>query len=123
LALSGIKKDLLKIWQRVTRCHGVALFVHYSGLRDEVAIKNCPEWACVNVNGRRDNKIVSFFKPYVDKLLILQLKEIIDLYDVEGAWIDGDCWAAKLDWSEEAKEEFKEVTGIEYVPRKPGDDH
>ena len=46
---------------------------------------------------------MSFFKPYVDELLIPQLKEIIDLYDVEGVWIDGDCWAAKLDWSEEAK--------------------
>jgi len=117
----GIKKDSLMIWRKITRRHGVALFIHYSGLWDEAAVKHHPEWARVDACGRRDDKIASFFGPYADELVIPQLKEVIDLYDVDGAWIDGDSWAAKLDWCEEARKEFKKLTGVKEIPEKLSD--
>ena len=30
---------------------------------------------------------------YVDELMIPQLLELIDRYDVDGFWVDGDLWA------------------------------
>ena len=36
----GIKKDALKLWRRVTKRHGVALYIHYSGIIDMVAVKH-----------------------------------------------------------------------------------
>jgi hypothetical protein len=38
----GIKKDSLAVWRKVTREHGVALFIHYSGVWDSQAIEHHP---------------------------------------------------------------------------------
>ena len=117
----GIKKDSLAIWRKVTRMHGVALFVHYSGVWDSVAIEHHPEWACMDAAGKPDKNMTSTFSPYVDKLLIPQLKEIVDTYDVDGAWVDADCWAAQPDFGLAARTAFTQATGIKEIPTKHGD--
>jgi len=87
----GIRRDALALWRKVTCKHGVGLYIHYSGLWDEAAVKRCPEWARMDAKGRRDSRIASVFGPYVEQLLIPQLLEVITMYDVDGVWIDGDC--------------------------------
>jgi hypothetical protein len=42
---------------------------------------------------------------------------------VDGVWIDGDCWASVPDYGEAALKAFRQETGIEDVPRKPGEPH
>ena len=59
-ASPGIVKDSLAIWRKVTRKYGVELYVHYSGLWDEVAAKNHPEWAVINSDSSRDHRIFKF---------------------------------------------------------------
>lgn len=112
----GIAKDALALWREVTRRHGVALYVHYSGLWDEAAVRKHPEWARVDESGRRDPRLVSAFGPYAEELLVPQLREVAARYGVEGVWVDGDCWAVKPDWCEEARRE----RGAE-APRGPGE--
>ena len=119
----GIKKDSLAIWRKVTREHGVALFVHYSGVCDSLALEHHPEWACIDAAGNPDKNVTSTFGPYCDELLIPQLKEAINAYDLNGAWVDGDCWAVKPDFSPAAREAFTKVTGIKDIPTKRGDPH
>ena len=58
---------------------------------------------------------------YVDELLIPQLKELSDVYGVDGVWVDGDCWATKPDYSPEGLTAFRAATGLPNVPRKAGD--
>ncbi|MBD3174016.1 MAG: hypothetical protein GF320_02450, partial [Armatimonadia bacterium] len=48
---------------------------------------------------------------------------VIDKYEIDGIWADGECWGAKLDWSDEAKRRFTAETGIEDIPTGPGDEH
>ena len=122
-AAPGIEKDALEIWRRATKRHGVALVVHYSGVWDRTAIEHHPEWAAVNADGSPDQFATSTFSPYVDELLIPQLKEVISNYDVDAVWVDGDCWGARLDYSEKALEEFRKETGIENAPRSRDDPH
>jgi hypothetical protein len=31
--------------------------------------------------------------------MIPQLKEAIEKYDIDGVWVDGDCWGAEPDYS------------------------
>ncbi|MFC1607478.1 hypothetical protein ACFL47_05860 [Candidatus Latescibacterota bacterium] len=116
----GFVRDPLKIWREVTAEHGVALYIHFSGIFDEEAARRHPEWALVNADGTTDGKILSAHGPYSDELLIPQLKEISRDYGVDGVWIDGD-WAAKHDYSEPALAAFRKETGITTVPRKPDD--
>ena len=43
--------------------------------------------------------------------MIPQLKELSD-YGVNGAWIDGECWAVEPDYGKESLKRFREETGI-----------
>jgi len=117
----GFVKDPLKIWRQVTAERGVALYLHYSGVWDSKAVEVHPEWARINEKGERDNRLTSVYGPYVDKLLIPQLKELSDEYGVDGVWVDGECWATERDYADHVIEAFEKQTGIKEIPRKPGD--
>jgi hypothetical protein len=119
----GFVGDPLRLWRQVTAEHGVALYMHYSGVWDSEAVRRHPEWAVVDADGKTSDTITSRFGPYADKLLIPQLCELAGDYGVDGAWVDGDCWASVPDYSEPALKAFRQTTGISDVPRKPGDPH
>jgi hypothetical protein len=116
-----IAKDALRIWRDVTAKHGIALYVHYSGLYDREATRRHPSWARMDEKGKRVAGSISMFGPYVDKLMIPQLKELCDEYDIDGVWVDGECWETYREYSKPALKAFREKTGIRTVPRKPSD--
>jgi hypothetical protein len=117
----GIVKDSLELWRRVTARNGVALYIHFSGLWDSLAIKQHPEWACVHADGTLDPNATSAFGPYVDELMLPELEEAAAKYDLDGAWVDGECWAVKPDYCKRAAEAFTAATGIRDLPRGPSD--
>ncbi|HQM69388.1 MAG TPA: hypothetical protein PK521_08780 [Bacteroidales bacterium] len=88
----GFVGDPLRIWREVTARNGVALYMHYSGVWDTRAIELHPEWAALHADGTRDKEKTSVFGTYVDQLLVPQLKELAGDYDVDGVWVDGECW-------------------------------
>jgi hypothetical protein len=106
----GVVKDSLRIYRDVTRDLGIRLGVHYSGVLDARAIELHPEWAAVDVG-------------YAEQLMIPQMMEIIDTYDVDGFWVDGDNWAALPCWCELCRAEFTRRTGVGEVPTKAGQPH
>ncbi|NIR02836.1 MAG: hypothetical protein GTN78_21970, partial [Gemmatimonadales bacterium] len=106
---------------KVTREHGVGLYIHYSGIWDRAAMEHHPEWAQVDENGAPHAEIASSSGPYVDELLIPQLREVTSAYDLDGVWVDGDCWAAGLDYSEAARAKWKDETGDADPPKSPSD--
>ena len=108
--------DPLKFYRAVTRKHGVDLYVHYSGIQDYAVLKKHPNWGVMKADGSLDEANTSVHGPYVDSLMIPQLKEVAD-YGVDGVWVDGDCWSTKLDYSPAALARFKAETGIQNVPR------
>ncbi len=117
----GIVGDPLKIWRKATAERGVSLFMHYSGVWDGAAVSNHQEWAAVKADGKPSHTATSVFGPYADKLLIPQLRELAGVYGVDGMWVDGECWASVPDYGEAATKAFRETTGIQDIPRKPGD--
>ncbi|WP_128548675.1 hypothetical protein [Larkinella soli] len=121
-AYSRFTQDPLKLFREVTRRHGVALYVHHSGVWDNEAIRHHPAWARRFPDGRIDDRKTSVFGPYADSLLIPQLKEIAD-YGVDGVWTDGECWAVEPDYRPEVLAAFRQETGIQEVPKKKGDPH
>jgi hypothetical protein len=118
---SGFDKDPLQLWRKVTKKYGVALYVHYSGVYDKQAVKLHPDWAAVNAGGKIDSEKTSVFGPYVDRLLIPQLKELCLHYKIDGIWVDGDCWAAVPDYSANAIKLFRQETGIANIPHTQED--
>ena len=121
--VSGFQKDPLKLWREVTEKNKVGLYMHYSGVWDGKVCTNHPDWAVVKASGERSTQKTSFFSPYIDQILIPQLKELSGEYHVDGAWIDGDCWAVEPDYSEKAIQAWKNKSGFSEVPIKKEDQH
>ena len=116
-AAPGFVGDPLRIWRDVTRRRGVALYMHYSGVADDLAITMHPEWAAINAEGKRETRATSVFSPYVDELMIPQLRELAGEYGTDGVWVDGDCWATVLDYGDVAVREFCKQTGAKAAPK------
>lgn len=102
----GIVKDSLAVWRAETARRGVALYIHFSGVWDSEAVRRHPEWARVPPDGKKEERQTSTFGPYVDKLMVPQLREAATKYDLDGAWVDGECWATSPDYCEEALKRF-----------------
>ena len=119
----GFVGDPLRVWRQVTAERGVSLYMHYSGVWDSEAIIRHPDWGVINADGTTNGNATSFYSSYAEQLLIPQLRELAGDYGVDGAWVDGECWASAPDYSPAALQAFYEATGIETAPRKPGDPH
>lgn len=120
---AGYDKDPLALIRKVTEAHHVALYVHYSGVQDHNYVRLHPGEARFTPEGKSDQKNASLWGPYVDKLLIPQMKELIDKYHIDGAWIDGECWSVQPDYQPAALEAFTQHTGITKIPRSADDLH
>ena len=118
----GLVTDPLAVWRKVTADRGVGLYMHYSGVWDARAVELHPDWAVKDPSGKPSDRITSVFGPYVDKLLVPQLKELAGKYGVDGMWVDGECWATTLDYGEKAVRLFKEETGFD-APTSPEEPH
>lgn len=116
----GFDKDPLKLFREVTEKNKVALYVHFSGVWDNKVVQEHPDWAVVLADGKRSTRLTSFFSPYLDTYMIPQLEEISD-YGLDGAWVDGECWAVKPDYGKASLKRFTKETGITKIPREPAD--
>jgi len=119
--VKGFQKDPLRLWRDVTEKNKVGLYMHYSGVWDGKVATDHPDWAMTKASGEKSTQKISFFSPYLDQILIPQLKELSSEYHVDGAWIDGDCWAVETDYSEKAIQAWKQKTGLSEIPRKMED--
>ena len=116
---ADIKTDILKMMREETAKRGIALYGHHSGLYDQKAAADHPEWAVVGADGTVSRDYLSVFGPFVDLLLIPQLRELAGTYKLDGAWIDGECWATQVDYSSHAVNAYKSEFGTE--PPRPGE--
>ncbi|HBX24856.1 MAG TPA: hypothetical protein DEF61_00975, partial [Firmicutes bacterium] len=64
--------------------------------------------------GNKNEWFLSPFSPYADEILIPMLDELASNYGINGAWIDGECWATLADFSPKAKALYKKQTGKEF---------
>lgn len=119
----GIVNDALKVWREVTRDMGIPLSIHYSGVWDTRAIELHPEWANVHASGTKDKNNTCPLSDYTEQLLIPQLLEVVDLYDIDGVWIDGENWASRPCWCERCTAEFTKRTGTTEIPKKADEPH
>ena len=106
-----IAHDVLRMWRDLTKERGIRLYAHHSGLYDRAVLKQHPDWGAMNKNGEVSTEYISVFSPYVDEVLIPQLLEICEEYEIDGAWVDGECWGAKADYGKYAAAKYLEKTG------------
>lgn len=113
--------DPMRIWRAETNKYNIALYVHYSGLMDAKAMHEHPEWGRKNANGSIDSSHAAYLGAYSDSLMIPQLEELIKNYSIDGAWIDGDCWATAPDYSPPVVDSFLKKSDLKEVPHTKHD--
>ncbi len=119
----GMVRDQVRIYRDVTAGMGIKLGMHYSGVVDVRAIELHPDWAAVDAEGKPHPRSTCRTSPYVDELMIPQMIELIDNYDVDGFWVDGENWGSTPCWCDKCKAEFTRRTGIDAVPTDKTDEH
>ncbi len=123
-----LKKDALKQWRKATKALGLPLICHYSGVWDDAAAEKHPEWMVVpaearagldesgqNAGGTVSGKMC-LRSGYLEELLIPQMIELIDNWDVDGFWVDGDLWGVEHCYCDKCTAEFTKRTGIANPP-------
>ncbi len=126
-AMPHFKGDPLALWRKVTREYGIALYVHFSGVYETKYCHEHPEEQVLPPDGVITDSSPASVKlcgKYADTYMIPQICELAEKYDIDGVWIDGDCWAVYPDYRPENLELFMEKTGIrlgDSVPAKKGD--
>lgn len=115
-ASRGIVNDALRVHSEVCREMGIRLGMHYSGVIDELQLQLHPEWARMSADGTPSTRSTCLLSPYVHELMIPQMLEIIDTYDVDGFWVDGDNWAVQPCYCSRCRDEFHRRTGMAEAP-------
>ncbi len=115
-----MRGDQVRMWRELTEERGIALYGHHSGLFDMTVAAKHPEWAVVDENGAVSTGYLSVFGGYADGFLIPQLLELALDRKLDGAWVDGECWGVKLDYSEAAVRAWAKVSSVR--PPKPGEE-
>ncbi len=118
-AVPEFAQDTLRLWRRVTREENVALYMHYSGVYDVKYCSEHPDQKTLMANGYYHFGSTRLNGSYADDLLIPQLMELAGEYEVDGAWIDGECWMALADFTKETLDEFEKETGISLNGKAP----
>jgi hypothetical protein len=124
----GLTADQLEIWRLASRSLGLSLHCHYSGIYERRAAELHPDWRVKSLSseipgdsngqnaGAPPEAVLCPRSPYLDEYMIPQLKELVDRYDVDGFWIDGDLWAAQPCYCPRCTRAFRRRTGIERPP-------
>ncbi len=130
----GLVHDALALWRAATRQLGVPLHAHYSGIWDAAAGAQHPEWRLLAADGQppgppytipgwsaERGALMCPRGPYLDELLIPQLLEMIDRYEVDGFWVDGDIWAMQPCYCPRCRAAYTAATGEANPPVEVSD--
>ena len=119
----ALKKDAMAGWREATRKLGMPLHGHYSGIWDKAAAKKHPHWAVMGPEGKRhvDGGKMCVRSPYLNKLLLPQMFELIDRYGIDGFWVDGDIWAVEFCYCPLCRKAFTKATGLAEPPTETED--
>lgn len=122
-AMPHFAGDPLALWRRITKEYGIGLYMHYSGVYEIKYTGEHPEDSAIAADGTPTTS-VRLDGDYMHRVLIPQISELVDNYQIDGLWIDGDCWLARPDYRSETVAKFEADTGISLggtLPANPGD--
>lgn len=117
----GIVQDALPIWRKLTAARGIPLYLHFSGVWDSLAVEEHPEWARVDAERQRDTRQTSLWSAYATERMIPQMLEAVAKYQVDGFWVDGECWATNADYHPAALAAWRQLGLGADAPKRAGE--
>lgn len=112
-------RDMPRAFRQYTRQTGTRLFLYYSGMLDGAAGQRHPEWRMLRKDGSPQRYFGNFrtfvawgncpLSAYFDQWVAVHLREMIERYQPEGIWVDGD-WAGPC-YCPRCQQRFRRDTG------------
>jgi hypothetical protein len=97
---SLLGQDMPQAFRAYTREAGIKLVLYFSGMLDGLAGARHPDWCMQNPDGTPKQLLQNFpnmtvyaicpLSPFFDEWVSVQLRELIETYDPDGIWVDGD---------------------------------
>ena len=120
----GVINDSVRIHREATAELGIKLGMHYSGVLDERAVALHPEWSALDADyNPYPRGATCRLSGYAKELMIPQMLELVEDYDVDGFWVDGENWGSRPCWCDRCRGAFMVKTGFDTVPQGNGDAH
>ncbi len=125
---SNHQEDVMAIYRDVCREMGINFSVYYSSLVDCVAANAHEDWRIVKADGSyygtgekwQGDTMDSFFlchnTGFIEEYLLPQIREILEDYEPDGLWFDGDVWVPQVCYCASCQEKYRELHGHD-VPR------
>lgn len=119
---SGLKEDFFGEVLEESHKNDIKVLAYYSLGTDEYVVENNPDWYQVDEEGKvRDGggtvwKMPCMNSPYREEIVIPQMKEITQNYDIDGVFIDIPYIKNNYCFCRYCKKKFKEEHGIELTP-------
>ncbi|MGY4171613.1 alpha-L-fucosidase [Bradyrhizobium sp. USDA 4529] len=108
--LKGLPFDLLKVWKEETQKTGTQFFIYVSTLKNMALLRSKPEYFRKFINGSQAT-VIDHNSAYADEVLLPGLQELIDRYDPDGFFLDGDYWSIHESWNRASVDGFERATG------------
>jgi hypothetical protein len=114
-----LSQDMPKIFREVTTESDTKLVLYYSGLLDGIAGLRHPEWRMIHSDGSEQRYFDDFknftsyancpHSDYFDEWVAVHLRELIEGYNPDGIWVDGD-WPSPC-YCSRCKDIFRQEIG------------
>ncbi|MFN3653266.1 MAG: beta-galactosidase trimerization domain-containing protein [Armatimonadota bacterium] len=102
--------EVLQVYREVTRELGIRLVLGYHGLVDQHAAEMRPDWMRVTYSAvPYPNRALCPNSGYVEELLLPHLAELIERYEPDGIWLDGDNWSVSPCYCSACENEYQMI--------------
>lgn len=102
----GMDFDLVQMWKDIVAPAGIEFFIYVSSLRNDIIRRQKPAYAR-RFSNASEAQVLDHNSAYVEEVLFPSLQEIIDRYDPDGFFFDGDFWTLHDSWHPDTLRKFK----------------
>jgi alpha-L-fucosidase-like protein len=109
--LKALPFDLLQVWKEETAKTGTRFFIYVSTLKNYALLPLKPDYFRRFINTAQAT-VIDHNSAYMDEVLLPGLQELIDRYDPDGFFLDGDYWTVHESWNEASVDGFYRQYGL-----------
>jgi len=116
--------DTLATWRAVTRKLRTRLHIYYNIIDDPKLTADHPEWMRVDAAGNKSrlcNRPSADGSGYLESVMIPMIREIIERYEPDGFWFDGDWQIPQVCYCRNCKAAWKQFAGRDEPPKDLAD--
>ena len=117
-----LSQDLVALWTKVAEASGCKFMAYFNLGRDRNLCDTNRAYDRVSFDGKYFDNMLCFNSGVLERVLLPQLREIVETYHPAGMWLDGATFTIQACFCDKCKARFASDTGLS-VPDGPDHDN